>query len=151
MLLGQSTQNTPRRLRQMQLWLPAFKLGNGPPHASLSSQLCCITDLRRQRSPCTAASTAHRPWEEGLVPATHRMEEDCFSFQDSWPRPMRRPTLSDGPRSLGLHPLCLHCVFTSSFRPGSKVSGGERSTVSSFYDHQKSFSWIPQNWLLWKP
>lgn len=78
---GQSIQNAPRRLRQGQLWLRAFKRGNGPAHAPLPSQLCCITDLRRQRSPCTAASTAHRPGEEGLVPATHRVERIAFHLK----------------------------------------------------------------------
>lgn len=125
MLLGQSTQNTPRRLRHGQLRRPAFKLGNGPPRASLSSPLCCITDPRRQRSPGTAASTAHRPGEEGLVPATHRVEEDCFSFKGSWSRLRRRPHPLRCARSLSLYPTSLHCLFTASFRPGTKINGGK--------------------------
>lgn len=72
MLLGESIQNIPEGR------------GGCNGHSDLEtvhfihclpSQPFCTTDLHHQRSPSTATSTARRLWE-GLLPATHRVEED---------------------------------------------------------------------------
>lgn len=129
MLLGESIQNIPDGR------------GGCNRHSNLESvhfihclpcQPFCTTDLHHQRSPCTATSTSHRPWE-ALGPATHRTEEDWYLFKDSWPwvtpdwgvrRPLHR-------RRAPL-PVSTHIFPASSSPPayGQEVRAvGERSHV----------------------